>query len=133
MTSPSATRSRGCQAYIVLRPGHAFTVVRAADRDFPIECTAITPKAVGENADVPREKAMQMALDDLQRQQFKIFLSVQQYRSQGYSPPELPDVDVDKIKSMLASREREGAPVAQETIQMSYGGISSKSLLSMRL
>jgi len=76
---------------------------------------------------------MQMALDDLQRQQFKIFLSVQQYRSQGYSPPELPDVDVDKIKSMLASREREGAPVAQETIQMSYGGISSKSLLSMRL
>ena len=39
----------GCQAYIVLRPGHAFTVVRAADRDFPIECTAITPKAVGEN------------------------------------------------------------------------------------
>jgi hypothetical protein len=103
----------GCQAYIVLRPGHAFTVVRAADRDFPIECTAITPKAVGENADVPCEKAMQMALDDLQRQQFKIFLSVQQYRSQGYSPPELPEVDVDKIKGMLASREREGVPVAQ--------------------
>ena len=103
----------GCQAYIVLRPGHAFTVVRAADRDFPIECTAITPKAVGENADVPCEKAMQMALDDLHNQQFKIFLSVQQYRSQGYSPPELPDVDVDKIKSMLASREREGAPASQ--------------------
>jgi hypothetical protein len=102
----------GCQAYIVLRPGHAFTVVRAGDRDFPIECTAITPKAVGENAEVPCEKAMQMALDDLHNQQFKIFLSVQQYRSQGYSPPELPDVDVDKIKSMLASREREGAPAA---------------------
>ena len=103
----------GCQTYVVLRPGHAFTIVRAADRDFPIECTAITPKAVGENADVPFEKAMQMAIDDLHKQQFKIFLSVQQYRSQGYSPPELSEVDQDKIKGMLASREKEGAPADQ--------------------
>jgi hypothetical protein len=114
----------GCQTYIVLRPGHAFTIVRAGDRDFPIECTAITPKAVGESADVPFEKAMQMALEDLNKQQFKIFLSVQQYRSQGYSPPELPEADVDKIKNMLASREKEGAasqrtaPEAQEGPQV---------------
>jgi hypothetical protein len=97
----------GCQTYIVLRPGHAFTIVQAGDKYFPIECTAITPKAVGATTDVPFEKAVQMATEDLQKQQYKIFFGVQQYRSQGYSSPELPDVDVDKIKTMLASRERE--------------------------
>jgi len=106
----------GCQTYIVLRPGHAFTIVQAGeqgDQEIPIECTAITPKAVGSQADVPFEKAIQMASEDLQKQQFKIFLSVQKYRSEGYSSPELPDVDTDKIKSLLASREREGTNIAQ--------------------
>jgi hypothetical protein len=105
----------GCQTYIVLRPGHAFTIVQAGeqgDQEIPIECTAITPKAVGSETDVPFEKAIQMASADLQRQQFKIFLSVQKYRSEGYSSPELPDVDTDKIKNMLASRERMGTPRA---------------------
>jgi hypothetical protein len=51
----------GCQAYIVMRPGHAFAIVQAGDKTFPIECTAITPKAVGEKTDVPFEKAVQMA------------------------------------------------------------------------
>ena len=97
----------GCQTYILLRPGHAFTIVQAGDQNFPIECTAITPKAVGQNNDVPFEKAVEMASEDLQKQQFKIVMSVQQYRGQGYASPELPDVDVDKVKNMLASRERE--------------------------
>jgi hypothetical protein len=97
----------GCQTYILLRPGHAFTIVQAGDQNFPIECTAITPKAVGANGPVPFEKAVQMASDDLQKQQYKIVLSVQQYRSQGYASPELPEVDIDKVKSMLASREKE--------------------------
>jgi hypothetical protein len=96
----------GCQTYIVMRPGHAFTIVQAGEKYFPVECTAITPKAVGATADVPFEKAVEMASEDLQKQQNKIFFSVQQYRSQGYASPELPDVDVDKVKSMLASREQ---------------------------
>ena len=96
----------GCQTFIVMRPGHAFTIVQAGDKYFPVECTAITPKAVGATADVPFEKAVEMATEDLQKQQYKIFFSVQQYRSQGYASPELPDVDVDKVKAMLASREQ---------------------------
>jgi hypothetical protein len=96
----------GCQTYIVLRPGHAFTIVQSSNGPIPIECTAITPKAVGENNDVPFEKAEEMASADFQKQQYKILLSVQQYRSQGYASPELPDIDVDKIKNMLVSRER---------------------------
>jgi hypothetical protein len=47
-----------------------------------------------------------MATEDLQKQQYKIVYSVQQYRGQGYASPELPDVDVDKVKAMLASREQ---------------------------
>jgi hypothetical protein len=96
----------GCQTFIVMRPGHAFTIVQAGDKYFPVECTAITPKAVGATADVPFEKAVEMASEDLQKQQYKIFFSVQQYRSQGYASPELPDVDVDKVKAMLVSREQ---------------------------
>jgi hypothetical protein len=107
----------GCQAYILMRPGHAFTIVQAGDKIYPVECTAITPKAVSSNTDVPFEKAMQMALEDLQKQQYKTLYSVQQYRSQGYASPELPDVDVDKVKGMLASREREAADEAKNVAQ----------------
>jgi hypothetical protein len=107
----------GCQAYILMRPGHAFTIVQAGDKIYPVECTAITPKAVGSNTEVPFEKAMQMALEDLQKQQYKTLYSVQQYRSQGYASPELPDVDVDKVKGMLASREREAADEAKNVAQ----------------
>ncbi|MBV9643123.1 MAG: hypothetical protein JO334_06090 [Verrucomicrobia bacterium] len=107
----------GCQTYIVMRPGHAFTIVQAGDKYYPVECTAITPKAVGATSDVPFEKAMQMAMEDLQKQQYKIFFSVQQYRSQGYASPELPEVDVDKVKAMLASREREQEERAKNVAQ----------------
>ena len=51
----------GCQTCIVMRPGHAFTIVMAGDSYYPVECTAITPKAVGSTTDVPFEKAMEMA------------------------------------------------------------------------
>jgi hypothetical protein len=73
---------------------------------------------------------MQMAVEDLQKQQYKIFFSVQQYRGQGYASPELPEVDVDKIKSMLASREREEAEaknIAQNQSQQSQEGTQGQS------
>ena len=63
----------GCQTFIVMRPGHAFTIVQAGDKYFPVECTAITPKAVGATADVPFEKAVEMATEDLQKQQYLLF------------------------------------------------------------
>jgi hypothetical protein len=106
----------GCQTCIVMRPGHAFTIVQAGDKYYPVECTAITPKAVGSTTDVPFEKAMQMAMEDLQKQQYKIFFPVQQYRGEGYASPELPDVDVDKVKGMLVSREREATEVAAKNV-----------------
>jgi hypothetical protein len=107
----------GCQTCIVMIPGHAFTVVVAGDKYYPVECTAITPKAVGATADVPFEKAMEIALGNLQKQQYKIFFPVQKFRGDGYASPELPDVEVDKIKQMLASREREAADATKNVAQ----------------
>ena len=107
----------GCQTCIVMRPGHAFTIVMAGDSYYPVECTAITPKAVGSTTDVPFEKAMEMAREDLQKQQYKIFFPVQKFRGEGYASPELPDVDVDKVKSMLVSREQEAADQAKNVAQ----------------
>jgi hypothetical protein len=107
----------GCQTCIVMIPGHAFTVVVAGDKYYPVECTAITPKAVGATADVPFEKAMEIALGNLQKQQYKIFFPVQKFRGDGYASPELPDVEVDKIKEMLASREREASDAAKNVAQ----------------
>src|ERR1700731_213233 len=107
----------GCQTCIVMIPGHAFTVVVAGDKYYPVECTAITPKAVGATADVPFEKAMEIALGNLQKQQYKIFFSVQKFRGEGYASPELPDVEVNKIKEMLASREREASDAGKNVAQ----------------
>ena len=101
----------GCDATIVFRPGHAFTLVWTGDKqDFiPIECTAITPMAVGANAPVPFDKAVQMAVEDLQKQRYKMFFDVAEYQKQGFRAPELPGIDVDKIKGILAERNNHTA------------------------
>ena len=102
----------GCESYIVMRPGHAFTVVRADGQMLPIECTAITPKAVGSEEFVPFEQAVKMAAEDFQKQELKIPYSVRQMQAAGYASPELPDIDIEKIKNILASRNRSAEPAA---------------------
>jgi hypothetical protein len=103
----------GCESYIVMRPGHAFTIVMAEGQMFPIECTAITPKAVGSEDFVPFEQAVKMAAEDFQKQEFKIPYSVRQMQAAGYASPELPDIDIEKIKNILASRNRSAPPQGQ--------------------
>lgn len=105
----------GCESYIVMRPGHAFTIVMADGQMFPIECTAITPKAVGSETYVPFEQAMKMAAEDFSKQELKIPYSVRQLQAAGYASPELPDIDIEKIKNILASRTR---PAAQAPATM---------------
>jgi len=89
-------------------PGHAFTVVMADGQPFPIECTAITPKAVGSERYVPFEQAVKMAAEEFQKHELKIPLSVRQLQIAGYASPELPDIDIEKIKNILASRNHRG-------------------------
>jgi hypothetical protein len=97
----------GCQTTVVFRPGHAFTVVWVGQgsTDFvPIECTAITPMAVGAKKPVPFEDAVKMAQQDIREQKYQIWLNVQQYQKEGFRAPELPTMEVDKIKNILAQR-----------------------------
>lgn len=97
----------GVKTTVVFRPGHAFTLVWVGDgpSDFvPIECTAITPLAVGQKARVPFEQAVKMAQQDLQNQRYQVWLNVQQYQAQGFRPPELPTIEIDKIKSIMSRR-----------------------------
>jgi hypothetical protein len=97
----------GCQTTVVFRPGHAFTVVWVGQgpNDFvPIECTAITPMAVGAKKPVPFEEAVKMALQDIREQKYQIWLNVQQYQKEGFRAPELPGIEIDKIKNILAQR-----------------------------
>ena len=97
----------GLRTTVVFRPGHAFTLVWFGDgtSDFiPIECTAITPMAVGAKGRVSFEDAVKMAQQDLQNQKYQIWLNVRQYQAQGFRPPELPTIDIDKIKDILTKR-----------------------------
>src|SRR5208283_1152017 len=106
----------GCRTTIVFRPGHAFTLVWVGEgpNDFvPIECTAITPFAVGEKGPVPFEKAVKMAQEDLQQQRYQIWLNVQEYQRQGFHAPELPGFDIEKIKTILAQRSASGPPATE--------------------
>ena len=97
----------GCPTTVIFRPGHAFTLVwvGTGPRDFiPIETTAITPMAVGSKQPIPFEDAVKMAAADLEKQQYQIWVGVQQYQKQGFRPPELPAIEIDKIKNILAQR-----------------------------
>lgn len=102
----------GLQSTVVFIPGHALTVVRYGQGEYdviPIECTAITPMAVGAKEPVSFEKAVQMATgelfpEDSSKRPPEIFVNVQQYQKEGFHAPELPAIDIDKIKNILAQR-----------------------------
>lgn len=106
----------GCESYIVMLPGHAFTIVMAEGQMFPIECTAITPKAVGSEKFVPFAQAVKMAADEFQKQELKIPYSVRQLQVAGYASPELPDIDIEKIKNILAGRNRSAVRMPAQTV-----------------
>ena len=103
----------GLKTYVELVPGHAFVGVASQGNFIPVECTAITPKAVGAERPVSFDEAVKMAMktaDDVMKSgAFHHELDVGALQTAGIRPPELPDIDVDKIKSVLASRKNTGA------------------------
>ncbi len=101
----------GLRTTVVFRPGHAFTLVwfgTGQSDFFAIECTAITPMAVGKTSRVAFEDAVKMAQQDLRDQKYQIWLNIQQHQAEGFRPPELPSVEIDKIKDILAKRTAGG-------------------------
>jgi hypothetical protein len=104
-------------AYIVHVPGHAY--VRAPQLDpvfggpFVIECTAITPKSVGATNYISFLDAVKMAARNYAGNSARgelIEVNIRELQSAGIVPPELPDVDLERIKELLAGRKR---PVVQ--------------------
>lgn len=113
----------GCQTTVVFRPGHAFTIVwvgQGANDFVPIECTAITPMAVGARQPVPFEEAVKMAQQDIREQKYQMWLNVQQYQKEGFRAPELPPFEVDKIKNILAQRSSHTAAGYAQAVAMTH-------------
>ena len=126
----SVMEQLGLSTAVVFVPHHALTVVRygeAADAVIPIECTAITPMAVGAKEPVSFEKAYEMAMGELfpkdpSQRQPQIWVNVQEYQRQGFHSPELPAIEIDKIKSILAQRSEHTATAATASAQNNGGG-----------
>jgi hypothetical protein len=102
----------GIDSYVFLIPGHAFIVVDSGGRYFPVECTAITPKAVNSNGRVMFDRACQIAqkefTDALNNHRY-CAINPQKLQVQGIEPPELPDINVDEVKRIIADRSQRSA------------------------
>jgi hypothetical protein len=97
----------GLPTTLLFRPGHAYILVwegKGSNTYIPIECTAITPMSVGRKDRVSFEDAIAMAKKDLHDQPQQIWLNVGEHQAQGFLPPELPAIEIDKIKDILAKR-----------------------------
>ncbi len=118
----SAMEHLGLQSSLVFIPGHALTVVRYGQGPtdvIPIECTAITPMAVGAKEPVSFDQAVQMAIGEIfPKDQSKtppeIWVNVRDYQKEGFRAPELASVEIDKIQNILAQRGQHTAAAYAE-------------------
>lgn len=103
----------GVRSAMLLVPGHAFVVAYSPEQGMPIEaglpieCTAITPRAVGKEEAVGFVDAVKMAAQEVQhwaKDGRMIVLEVQKIQSLGFTPPELPEVDTARLADQLAGR-----------------------------
>ncbi|MGI8889745.1 MAG: hypothetical protein ACR2G0_03045 [Chthoniobacterales bacterium] len=131
----SAMEHLGLPSSLVFIPGHALTVVRYGQGPtdvIPIECTAITPMAVGEKEPVSFDKAVQMAVGELfpkdeSRTPPQIWVNVRDYQKEGFRAPELPDVEIDKIKNILSQRSQHTAAAYAENAGTGNSGNSGSN------
>jgi len=100
-------------AYVVFIPGHAYVHAPGLDAayggPFVVECTAITPKSVGAANYLSFADAVKMAAKNYAEYSARgelIEANIQELQSAGIVPPELPDVDLERIKELLANRKR---------------------------
>lgn len=97
----------GAKAYLILLPGHAFTVLQADDGTrIPIECTMIgggggaNMGAAGSFEEAVKSGAKQ--LNELIQTGTPFFMmDINEIHQNGVRPPELPDVDIEAFKKRL--------------------------------
>jgi hypothetical protein len=106
----------GIESLVFVIPEHAFIFVPLENKinghDYvPIECTAITPKAVLRQAPqaISFQNAYRLALEEVDEAVNKtgVYITVnpQQLQTKGIVPPELPDINIDEVKRIIASRK----------------------------
>jgi len=114
----------GLDSSLVFIPGHCYVRVSVAGQTMAIECTAITPKAIksalkplGLSEDVavvPFDKAVAFGnheLSQLENEPHEI-VNVYSWQQAGFRAPELPSIEIDKIKNILAERTAHTAHTA---------------------
>ncbi len=119
------------EAALVMVPGHCYVIAYSPsmglplDQGIPIECTSITPQAVGKKEFVSFDDSVKMAVDEtkqhLEDGRFLV-LPVAEYQQMGFTPPELPDVDVTRITETLEKRLAAPAPTQPQTFATAQAG-----------
>lgn len=125
----------GVDSTMVFVPGHVFIIAHSEqlgipfDRGLPIECTAITVRAVEDSlvglrirehatgAPVTFDEAVEMATKEWEISSKKgvlILVPVKALQTAGYVAPEMADIDMDKLTETLRKR-LPGRVVAAET------------------
>jgi hypothetical protein len=135
----SVLQHLGVDSTMVFVPGHVFIIAYSEklglpfERGLPIECTAITTRAVehalvhykirerATGEPVTFKEAIEMAMsewDDAQKSGQFILVPVRPLQAQGYVAPEMADLDMDKLTETLRKRlpqQVEQAQVREET------------------
>ena len=129
----SVLQHLGVDAALVMVPGHCYVVAYSVaqgmplDQGFPIECTSVTPRAVGKNAPVSFDDSVKMAVEETEERLkagYMIVLPVKQYQGMGFTAPELPDIDLPRVTEMLEKRlgpgqaQGNGTRLAQQNAQL---------------
>jgi hypothetical protein len=130
----------GLDSTMIFIPGHVFVIAYSNqqkipfEQGLPIECTAITLRAVEEpllalkirtektGAPVTFDEAVTLAKDEWDMATQKtgkfILVPVKELQAAGYVAPELADIDTDKLTETLAKR----LPHAGEVLPANGGG-----------
>jgi hypothetical protein len=110
----------GVKTYMVVIPGHAFTVVVDGGQWIPIECTGIGGAGIGGASSFA--DAVKSAGKTLSEAQIVKLVDIQALQGQGIRPPELPKADLQMVKNELDKRAgARRAPQAQPQPQPGPG------------
>jgi len=121
----SLGQAAGAKTYLVLVPGHAFTILQADDGSrIVVETTAIGGASGGNMAPAATfDEAIKMGAETFKQSQQKGLLNILDVRdlqAKGIRPPELPDINKAELVKMLddqiVKRQAAAAAAAQRPV-----------------